>query len=691
VSGAGARAAHCVELVDAQRVLGMFAQGLSGRYLHLKSTQALTGRFRPDGVTTDGASIYLPESVDVFDTYTHNLGLYRIAVLHQLGFFEQGTFEFSMDVARRRLAGLPDEPPQRDARSDRGATDLERYFALWRAPSLMRRLFMLFEDLRIDRALARRYPGARDDLRRALAHALRTRPALADLPRLAAALEGLLRHTLGAGRADLLAEDPSGLLAPMLEGAALLDADDTSVYDSAQAAIACYRVLADTVAADAGPDGDRRARSTARPGRHPAQATVDEMAGLDAEGLGLAAVEFRGDVLPEIVQRQLRAGGAVAAIEADAVSPPDADTAPANEPKELLRQLEADRVVLYRTFGHVDAGPRSFLYDEWDFRERAYVRGWCRVFERRLRGEDFAFIEGVRDRHAALARRVKRQFAFTRPQSLRRVRRVSEGEEVEIEAIVETVLDRRAGRVPDDRVYMRREKALREVAVAFLLDMSASTDFPVPDPSAPAPAPQATVDDDPYLWGVRMSPDDAPPPGPPPRRVIDVSREALALMCEAIGTLGDSQAVYGFSGYGHEEVEFYVAKEFSDRLSARTWAAIAEMKPRRSTRMGPALRHAATKLLRQEARTRLLIVVSDGYPEDHDYGPDRSDHEYGIQDTAMALREAERDGVQTFCVTIDRAGRDYLRRMCVDERYMVIEEIEELPEALSKVYRALTN
>jgi nitric oxide reductase NorD protein len=172
--------------------------------------------------------------------------------------------------------------------------------------------------------------------------------------------------------------------------------------------------------------------------------------------------------------------------------------------------------------------------------------------------------------------------------------------------------------------------------------------------------------------------------------VIDVARESLALMCEALETLGDRYAVYGFSGYGHDEVEFYVAKAFEDRLAARTWAAMAAMKPRRSTRMGPAIRHAVAKLQRQDAKMRLLIVISDGYPEDHDYGPDRSDHEYGIQDTARALQEAERAGVQTFCVTIDRAGRDYLRRMCADERYMVIDEVEDLPEALTKVYRALT-
>ena len=689
--GPGASGTHRVDLVDAQRVLGMFAQGLTGRYLHLKPTGALTGKFRPHGVTTDGASIYLPESVEVFDSYRHNLGVYRIAVLHQLGLFESGTFGFSLQSARERLTELPDRDARDDSRADRGAVDLERFFSLWDAPSLMRRLFMLFEDLRIDLALGHRYPGARQDLARVLAHALATRPAIEELPALGAALEGLVRYTLGAARPALLDADASGLLEPLLDAASPVEAQDASVYDSARAAATCYRALERALAPAIESAGAERAPAPQVAGGHPGAGSEDGLSSLEAQGLRLAAVDFRGDVLPEMVQRQMRAGGTVGTLETVATAADETRQPPAADRMRLERQLEADRVVLYRTFGQLDAGPRSFLYDEWDFHRRAYSKGWCRLFERRLRGEDFDFIRGVRDRHAALARQVKRQFAFTRPETHRRVRRVREGEEIEIEAIVETVLDRRAGRVPDERVYMRRERSLREVAVAFLLDMSASTDYPIPDPLAAQPPSAQQGEDDPYLWAVRVGPDDAPSPAPAPRRVIDVAREALALMSEALETLGDSHAVYGFSGYGHDEVEFYVAKEFADRLSARTWAAIAQMQPRRSTRMGPAIRHAARKLRGQEARTRLLIVVSDGYPEDHDYGPDRGDHEYGIQDTGAALREAQRDGVQTFCVTIDRAGRDYLRRMCVDERYMVIDEIEALPEALTKVYRALTS
>jgi nitric oxide reductase NorD protein len=164
----------------------------------------------------------------------------------------------------------------------------------------------------------------------------------------------------------------------------------------------------------------------------------------------------------------------------------------------------------------------------------------------------------------------------------------------------------------------------------------------------------------------------------------------MALMTSALNALGDNYAIYGFSGDGRDNVEFNVAKDFHDRFSARTSGALAAIQPRRSTRMGPAIRHAATKLSRESASMKILIIVSDGYPEDRDYGPDRNDREYGIQDTARALEEARHAGVVDFCVTIDPAGNDYLRRMCSESRYLVIDDVTALPQELSKLYHALT-
>jgi len=161
-------------------------------------------------------------------------------------------------------------------------------------------------------------------------------------------------------------------------------------------------------------------------------------------------------------------------------------------------------------------------------------------------------------------------------------------------------------------------------------------------------------------------------------------------MCDALGQLGDRHGVFGFSGTGRKNVQFVVAKHFDDRTSPTTWSALAAMKPMAYTRMGPAIRHASAHLAAQESQTKILLVISDGYPQDVDYGDDRRDRDYGIQDTARALEEARAAGIDPFCVTIDPAGHDYLRTMCPDERYLVIDDVAALPDELAKLYLTLT-
>jgi nitric oxide reductase NorD protein len=116
-------------------------------------------------------------------------------------------------------------------------------------------------------------------------------------------------------------------------------------------------------------------------------------------------------------------------------------------------------------------------------------------------------------------------------------------------------------------------------------------------------------------------------------------------------------------------------------------ARIGGIVPKRSTRMGAALRHAARKMAAVAARAKHLMLLSDGFPQDDDYGEDRRSHLYGIRDTAVALREADAAGITPFCITVDRAGHDYLREMCDASRYMVIDDIAVLPRELPKIYR----
>ncbi|MGE3597280.1 MAG: VWA domain-containing protein, partial [Dehalococcoidia bacterium] len=124
----------------------------------------------------------------------------------------------------------------------------------------------------------------------------------------------------------------------------------------------------------------------------------------------------------------------------------------------------------------------------------------------------------------------------------------------------------------------------------------------------------------------------------------------------------------------------------NDRVKKR----IDKIVPIRSTRMGPAIRHTISKLDQHDAKVKILFLVSDGRPQDHGYGRDRTEKEYAIHDTKMALNEAKRKGIVPFALTVDRAGHDYLKTMCEDIGYEVVADIEALPSRLPTLYRKLT-
>jgi hypothetical protein len=691
-----------IQFSDIQRVLALFAQGIAGSPLHLKPFERNPASGRAGRIFTDGTSIHLPDAIGHFESRTHNHGAYRVVVLHQIGYLRFGTFGFNLGEAALRMALPAARPPatgsvQRVLRlvPARHVPDLEHFFDLGARPAWLKRVFVTLEDLRIDTLLRRRYPGARADINRVLAHALAGRAAMVTRRPAAFLLEALVRYSLGEADAALLAADTTALLAPVLAHAAEVERVGAVVYDSARAALAICALLEESA---------RRARRTRSVAEDHAEEDVQEPTGMQVEaggspdeqleGLAVPAaedidgpgVDFRGELMPGLVHRNLgggKVGVALEGMDADAL-----EVEPGDEPGEA--GVEGPAVGRALAARRAEAcGPRSFLYDEWDYKRQTYLSAWCRLYEERLRGDDFGFIDEVRRRHAQLAKQVKRQFGRIRAEAWQRTHHASDGDELGLDAMIEAVIDRRAGHATDEHLYVRRDRARRDVAAAFLMDMSASTDFPIPDPDAMSQAEAQAAAQDPYLWG-RMGATIDPQPLAKRRRVIDVAKESLALMCDALRTLGDTHAVYGFSGEGRDNVEFHVARDFGDAFSARTWAALAAMEPRRSTRMGPAIRHAAAKLGRQPEAVKVLIVVSDGYPQDSDYGPDRRDEEYGIQDTARALREAADAGISTFCVTIDPAGHDYLQRMCEADRYMVIDDVAALPGELTKIYRALT-
>lgn len=748
-----------VAFTHVEPVLRLYTEAMLGQRLTLKTTGALPAGLQQMGrelPTSDGRTIFVPEHVSDFATARENFAAYKVAIVHQIGFYECGTFDFTLAACaqhlpelRQRLQALEPLPAAPDAFS--------AFFGVFPQADLARSLFALLEDARIDAAMLRRYKGLRHDVRMLMAHSLAQRPAWHGLTLRQALLEGLLQRTLGQEMHEAIPRFLRPLLRHLWQRLTPLHAPEATVYDTAAAVLECYGLITQVpIHALASAASDILESLTALMEELPddadalALADMFRQVGAEADhmpslpesgepGTGVEPVPYRGEVKPEFVQQKMRLQELVEALHKleHGLSPlsPEAlqellkhqdisikslqegdltatsglfvsnlegregIVLEATEQQAALRQALAGlQAEMQARYGALPTQSQAFLYDEWDHLSGAYHRDWCRLTETVLEDGGVAFVEDTRQRHAALFAQVSRQFQLLKPDTFIPLKRLVDGEDIDLDSAIEAFVDRRASQSLPDKVYRRRQRRERSVAALFLLDMSASTDDVIhePDdptsPALPASPPARAYDFSGFVQD-ELSATLPPRPSvavPPKRRIIDVEKEALVLMADALEGLGDAYAAYGFSGYGRDQVECFVVKEFREHYDARVQGRIAAMKPQRSTRMGPAIRHAIHKFARQDARVKLLMLLSDGYPQDYDYGTDRKSKEYGIQDTAMALHEARRHGLQTFCVTVDPAGHDYLRAMCPDQRYLVLEDMASLPKELPKIYRSLT-
>lgn len=667
-----------IELAQVESRLALFAEGIAGRYYHIKPSSEFASRrlvIEPDRAALTSDTLLLPDTLDADDP-----AFYRVLALEQLGLAEFGTLRFTVTEARRRIAGLAcfDEP-------DLGVrvSDFELFYQHVEHPIVLNRLFALCERARINAHIRHHYPGIKRHQDAYHRHLVAHMP-VGDLVSVSGLLRFLNACLLGAVPPEFEADPVGRSLRQALESTASVGA---SVYDAAAASLACYELCEPFIVFHEAelhfPDAaklDDPAHWLQREAR--LEDWHEELRHLDNQILAVEMIEAENVLAAEVNNL----------VDGD-VRPEDLHLrALQNERDTMARRMDMERSAIRDATGKPRPQARSYRYDEWDYLHRRYLAKWCRLFEERLEpdlSEDLDALKRVIINHRP---GVQRQLENIKPLGFQRVYRVADGDELDFNAVIQARQDIRAGHTPDERVYSRRERVRRDVCAAFLVDLSASTDDPIDGPeSAPLPFDDDDVPnlrdpfhDEPYASAHGLGHD------PEPRRIIDVQRDAMLVMSAALEQLGDSYGIYGFSGYGRDCVEFFVAKEPDEPFTRATLASIAGMKPKRSTRMGPAIRHCVTKLLRSGNALKVLLILSDGFPQDSDYGPERGDHEYGLQDTAKALAEAHDKGVETFCVTVDRSGHDYLKRMCPDSRYMVIEEIEDLPEALTKVYQTLT-
>lgn len=629
--------------------LSLLVAAVIGRTLPLRSAQRparptlLTRLFRRNEgpvwtvalPATDGNRIWLPATLGD-SRCEQDLTLYRVMALQQA------------TRAARESAQL--WPGRRDA--------------------LLSDLYLLFEAVAADIDLVRTLPGIAVPLRLLRDTALATRPPETAFPPPLRALEAVFRRTCSANpsadeaqggdsftrpaeslaKAESLAADLRRAFPGIRFGSHPLYKDiwlgellspAPSPSPSAAEPSADHRRQASSVRSARLPRSPKARQAEeneteTKPGAWMIQSSQPQEKAEDPHGLERpsdrdesAAEEELADALSELPEARLISTASAVREVLLSEDPPEA------------------RVTRFRVF---DGSGAALSYPEWDYRIAAYHADAATVHVLPCGSGAESWVKQTLERYRSMLQQIRRQFELLRA-GRARLRKQADGDEIDLEAYLESKSDFRAGLPLAQRLYQTQRRVHKDLAIVLLVDVSGSTDS----------------------WVAAH------------RRIIDVEREALLLVCFALDGLGQPYAVQAFSGEGPERVTIRDVKTFDEGFTAEVTQRIASLEPEQYTRVGAAVRHATALLMRKQAQHRLLLVLSDGKPNDVDEYNGR----YGVEDFRQAVAEAKLQGTNPFCLTIDRQAATYLPFVFGSGHYALLTRPELLPVVLLDWVRRL--
>lgn len=659
-----------------QPKLSRYVRTRTGQPIAILANGAFCASDKPGETSTmrvfsDEQAIYLPQEIDVFSVRKHNQDLYKSLAKLESAQIEFGTYDFDAEKALEGAGVFLETEDETEHKrsmlfSITGNSELERFLHLFDCPQLAADLFLIYEHRRINWCLMQQYPGI----------VKQTLPVMQQ-EMLQICQEVRERHLLNFLYAGIALGMPLEARADterqiLTVTRKLRDMVETEIKRN-PAVETCGRLLFLTyepvVRALAGETLFRSDQGGGRVLNVPfgrgfkpdfrfhLDAQMDRVAvsiqsKLHEKGLSV----YRMDVRKKLAENDgILFPGDIQRLIVDWQSHCESEQALSSGKQIDLSWIDLSDVCgAFQESDVLETNPyANFIsYHEWDCHLGDYLADHVRVTDRRIGGVDGDFYSATLDRYHGLVQHMRRAFEQLKPEGLSIMRPWIEGDQFDYRALLDFAVDRKTGRMPSDRLYIKRDKRQRDVAVLVLVDLSKSTANRASGSSS---------------------------------RILDIEKEAVVLLAEALDVAGDQFAVAGFSGTGRFGVDYLRIKDFSDGLDDGVHRRINAVAPMRSTRMGAAIRHATQVLEKIPARVRLLLTLTDGFPNDVGYKQG-----YAVADTRKAVFEAYAKHIFFKAIVVNMAGDPNLDALYGKFQHSLISDIKELPDKLLRIYGAMT-
>jgi len=621
-----------------------YAQARTGLRLQIRPISDISSEnIDPMTVCTDGKNIYLPDEMGVFSNKRDNTKIYKSLIRFEAGLCEFNTFDFDLEKVLNRI-----KKPELSKHQDLVTSDPAYFFSLFQHPSMAEDLFNIVEQGRIRLCLLKQYPGM---IRHSLPLIQKETIRIIKSSQTSSPLFYLYARValnMTPKQCMIVYENLDEIIHMILDGIT----PESNVEHSAAVVYRIFPILHRWFKKESidytklKPPFGRKINIKLF---YAAHKSMDIRAKVIRQKLREMEIPiYQSDIRNRLTEKD----GILTIRDLRRLYKQRTGKTLDMDDSELDQLFEkSDKTISENTPTSNDP---FFSYKEWDYHISDYLPSYTRVYCKSIepKNQGVYFYQLTLKRYSGLLKRIRRSFELLRPQGMMFLRGWLEGDEFDYRSLITYAVDRKIKQTPSDRLYIKHIKQQRDVSVFLLIDLSRSTGYRIPQSH---------------------------------QRVLQVEKEAIVLFCEALERSGDRFAIAAFSGLGRQCVDFFQVKSFDSQMSSDIQRRISALTPKRSTRMGAAVRHSTAQVLKMSSKVRLLIILSDGLPNDLNYKND-----YAIADTRLAIREARASGVHVHGITVNTQATESFDSLYGKGKHTIIQDIRELPDKLPVIYRHLT-